>query len=183
MGGHGSGGARAGAGQKPKTRTRRGGRDIPGLRAVPGSRGGRSEAPLVPEPPAEEIQPPDRLTPKELEYWHELGPHAIEAGTLVPATVAPFVLLCKCLVMVDEMHATMLNEGLTVIKFVITEEGSQEEKKVHPLLSPYRNMVQRIESLAVKYKVCALGKPMDVDAPKKKSKPTNPWAVVSNRRA
>lgn len=170
MGGAGSGGSRVGAGQKPKTRR---------LRALQGNAGHRplpAERAIAPT----EISPPDRLTPKELEYWRELAPHAIAAGTLVSATVAPFVLLCKCMVMADEMHATMLNEGLTVVKYVITEEGSQEEKKIHPLVSPYRNMVQRIESLAVKYKVCALGKPMDVDTPKK-AKPSNPWAVVSNR--
>jgi phage terminase small subunit len=171
MGGIGSGGARAGSGQKPKTRK---------LRALQGNAGHRP-LPEEREAPAESIQAPDRLTPKEQEYWNELSPHAIEAGTLVPATVAPFVLLCKCFVMADEMHATMLNEGLTVVKFVLTEEGAQEEKKIHPLVTPYRNMVQRIESLAVKYKVCALGKPMDVDSPKKKSKPSNPWAVVSKR--
>jgi hypothetical protein len=170
MGGVGSGGMRPNSGPKPKTRR---------LRALQGNAGHR---PLPKEriSAAVDIVPPDRLTPKELEYWQELAPHAMEAGTLVPATVAPFVLLCKCLVMADEMHATMLNDGLTVVKYVITEEGSQEEKKIHPLVSPYRNMVQRIESLAVKYKVCALGKPMDVDTPKK-SKPSNPWAVVSSR--
>jgi phage terminase small subunit len=170
MGGIGSGGSRAGSGQKGKSRA---------LRALQGNAGHR---PLPQERSAEapNIEPPERLTPKEVEYWQELAPHAIEAGTLVPATVATFVLLCKCHVMADEMHATMLNDGLIVIKYVLTEEGSQEEKKIHPLLSPHRNLVQRIESLSVKYKVCPLGKPMDTDA-RKKAKPTNPWAVVSNR--
>lgn len=170
MGGVGSGGVRAGSGQKGKSRK---------LRALQGNAGHRPLPPPLPSAPIV-LEPPERLTPKEVEYWNELSPHAIEAGTLVPATVATFVLLCKCHVMADEMHATMLNDGLTVIKYVLTEEGAQEEKKIHPLVSPHRNLVQRIESLSVKYKVCPLGKPMDTEA-RKKPAPKNPWAVVSHR--
>lgn len=97
MGGKGSGGHRFGAGRKKKTDEER---------FVDGNAGHRgrviahpsttSEPPPVPV--VDEADAPNDLTLEERRAWLALAPHALQNGTLVPATSVAFVLLCKNIV-------------------------------------------------------------------------------------
>jgi hypothetical protein len=166
MGGLGSGGARSSSGPKPR------------VGRVVSLRGGRSGA-LDEIAPAEAVVPPV-LSEKEAAQWANLAPHAIEHGTLVPSTVAAFVLLCKLSVMADEMYSTLLEDGFTYMKHTVDGSGKEhEELKAHPLVSQHRNTVQRIESLMVKFKIAPMGKP--VDPIRKKKANTNPWVGIGRR--
>jgi hypothetical protein len=170
MGGVGSGGARSGTGPKP-----RGG-------GLVGLAGGKRPA-AVPSAAAAESDPvarPVALSHKETAQWDDLAPHAIEHGTLVPSTVAAFVLLCKLQVMADEMYERLLAEGFTFVKHVPDSDGGMhEEPKAHPLVSQHRNTVQRIESLMVKFKIAPMGRPVETGRKKKAS--ANPWAGIGRR--
>jgi hypothetical protein len=167
MGGAGSGGARSGSGPKPRSAR------------VVSLRGGRAGLPDDASLP-EQVVRPAALSAKEAAQWDGLASHAIEHGTLVPSTVAAFVLLCKLSVMADEMYSTLLEDGFTYIKVTVDGAGKQhDELKAHPLVSQHRNTIQRIESLMVKFKVAPMGKP--VDPVRKKKANTNPWAGIGRR--
>lgn len=78
----GWGGARVGAGSKPKAEP---------LRVVPPQVSDESYE----EAPDELTVPPDDLTPEQQEFWRKYAPKAIERKTLTDATVPAFRLLCE----------------------------------------------------------------------------------------
>src|SRR5262245_58675240 len=85
------GGARVGAGRKPKERP---------LAALHGHR----DRPLVDPPPAvdtppEPVEPPATVTGLTLKVWLELAPYALAERTLSPKTAAAFELLCRAIVL------------------------------------------------------------------------------------
>jgi hypothetical protein len=91
------GGARSGAGRKPK-----------GARVL-NLHGGRvraakpvEEAPSVPLVP---VSCPEDLPEDSKAVWLELAPHAHAAGTLTPQTVSAFVLLCRNVVLERRLAA------------------------------------------------------------------------------
>jgi hypothetical protein len=170
MGGLGSGGARSGSGPKPRGK---------GLVGLTGGKGADT-AQAADVAKDENVVCPVALSVKEVAHWDDLARHAVEHGTLVPSTVAAFVLLCKLQVMADEMYATLLEQGFTYLKHTVDGSGKEhEELKAHPLVSQHRNTVQRIESLMVKFKIAPMGKPVEPVRKKKATK--NPWADIGRR--
>ena len=83
----GKGGARVGAGRKPKDG------------ALAGLEGSRRRPTVVrfpgPVMPAEPVPPPAELGGKPLLVWQELAPFAHAALTLTPETAAAFMMLCR----------------------------------------------------------------------------------------
>lgn len=132
----GWGGARVGAGRKPKDKA---------TAALHGSRakgivrfpGGAPPPPEPPEEPLEEIAPPRELPKRALPVWRELAPRAQEAGTLTPATATAFALLCKAIIL-----ERRLSHGIGA--------GSAD----------HRGMMQRVEVGLTRFGLAPIGKPL-----------------------
>jgi hypothetical protein len=141
------GGARIGAGRKPKT-----------ARAhwLTGDAGKRNLA-VVESPVGGDVVavkaflPPAALGAEERDYWRTWEPEARANGTLTSATVAGFVLLCEVAADAGRLRARIDADGLM---FVV--DGVP---KAHPLLPSYRGQQQRREQLLARYGLAAMGKP------------------------
>jgi hypothetical protein len=109
MGGKGSGGARPGAGRKPKSAVER------AITGNPGRRGRLLPHPsAVPVPgvaPIDEFDAPNDLSPDERNVWLELAPFAFAARTLTRATSFAFRLLCKNIVLERLYAASVADKG------------------------------------------------------------------------
>lgn len=99
MGGKGSGGRRRGAGRPRKSDAER------FITGNAGKRGARvlehpsaTVPPATPLPVVDESEAPDELNVDERNVWVRLAPHALQNGTLTPATQLAFALLCKNIV-------------------------------------------------------------------------------------
>lgn len=158
----GRGGARPGAGRKPK----------PKDAVVIGMDGIRREVPAVPVLSVEEqsalTAPPDGLTEKQQAFWRRWAPHAIEQGTLIPATVAGFRELATQYVIKEEMEA-----GLAILGVV---NGDADR-----LLKRYEKIVQRVDASLARFKLTAFGKPAGDGTRAKKATAPSPWAKVAGR--
>jgi len=157
MGGRGSGGARMGAGAKSK-----GARIL----ALQGGRI-RSEGAKISQEaertPLPEVSQPESLSEAEKAVWVELAPHALEARTLTPGTVAAFRDLCEAIVLKRMMLAEILTDGLTTTKVTLQmdEKGGglqSVEKKAHTLLAQHRGMMQRVEAGLQRFRLAPMGK-------------------------
>jgi hypothetical protein len=126
------GGARIGAGRKPKDEA---------LKALHGSRRRTAAAllpPLVPaDVPMPVVDPPASLTGPALAVWHELAPFALAARTLTAATAAAFVMLCR---------AVALERALARSR----EKGG----------SNHRGVMQRCEIGLTRFGLAPIGKPV-----------------------
>lgn len=155
---NGHGGARVGAGRKPKTRRER---------WLGGNAGGRGALSLVrPEgddivtaDPAVAKDVPAMLTADEATYWALWAPSALARGTLTEHTRPGLVLLCQVARRAALLWSQIESQGL-VFEKVTVDSAAQEhhEPKAHPLLSHYRGLVQRAEQLMARYGLASDGK-------------------------
>jgi len=140
------GGARIGAGRKPKEAT---------LAALHGHRprplvedaARPPEPPLESTPPPEPVDPPAGLPAAVLKVWGELAPFALAERTLTRATVAAFEMLCRCVVLERKLSRGEARGG-----------------------SNHRGMMQRVEAGFTRFRLAPSGKP--TPAPK----PADPFA-------
>ena len=104
------GGARPGAGRKPKTAEQRELDGNAGRRPLakvghPSSPGAAVLAPV------EEFDAPGDLTVEERGVWASLAPHAFAARTLTKGTAEAFTLLCRDVLLERELRASVLDRG------------------------------------------------------------------------
>jgi hypothetical protein len=100
VGGRGSGGARAGAGRKPKELA---------AKILEGSASPRQQARSLPK--VEEFDAPNDLTRDERLVWLDLAPHAFQSRTLNRATSYSFRMLCRNIVLEREIAADAEQRG------------------------------------------------------------------------
>lgn len=161
--GMGHGGARPGAGRKPKVRP-------PGV--VLGMDGRRLEIePLrdQPPPPAGNPQleiPPSELTREQRAFWRAAAPLAIDQGTLVPTTVIGFRELCK-----EYGHLEVLDRKI--------EKLGAASRNGEALLKTRQKVAQRFDATLARFKLTAFGKPADPAASRRSAAAANPWAEVA----
>ena len=171
MGGKGSGGARVGAGRKPKdtalgaltgsrrvaSRQRRNQTATEPNNQTPAEQSADGEGtapppPEVPSPPDLPIPPtPGNLTLDELAVWNELAPIAAREGTLTDTTVVAMRDLCEAIVLKRKLLRTVDTDGLVVL----TRQGT---RAAHPLLAQFRGLMQRVEGAMVRFKLAPMGK-------------------------
>lgn len=154
------GGARVGAGRKPKGTPR-----VLGLDGLPKwpSRVPLPPA-LAPEEKAELLQPPDDLPEHIRECWKELAPHAIEQRTLTPATEAGFVELCIRLSNVRAMDKRIAHLGI-------------QSQDALPYLKERRGQAAQLGISLKDFKLTAFGKPATSEKPKPAA---NPWEAIAS---
>lgn len=134
MGGQGSGGTRLGSGRKPKDEAQKA---LEGT-APPGERKrGRTL------PPIDEFDAPNDLTTDERNVWLRLAPGAFYARTLTRATEYAFVLLCRNVLLEQQLRANVVDAGS----------------------ANHRGLIQRVEAGLTAFGLRALGKPMVDDTP------------------
>jgi len=155
----GRGGARSGAGRKPKgsgvvlemsggRRVHRAGELPPGLT--------EAEREAVQEPPA-------HLTESVKACWRELAGKAVTERTLVPGSMPGFEELCLRLARIRALDARIDQLG----------PASQEAL---PYLKERRGFAKDVNASLKDFKLTAFGKPMAGDKPKATA--PNPWAQV-----
>ncbi len=145
MGGRGSGGARTGAGRKPKDAR---------LLSIQGGLSRRLGATAsVPDATAGPFAPPADLDPSELAVWERDAPLAIAQGTLTRAMIGAFRAYCELEALTASMHRN-IKDNLMVT--VATDAGVFQ--KPNPLLSNYRGAVQRLQSMRKDFKLSPFGK-------------------------
>lgn len=131
MGGKGSGGHRPGSGSKKKTTAER---------WLHGSTQGTRAAA---RPAVDHLDVPDDLTTDERLVWLRLAPHALQAGTLAPATEYQFGLLCQNIVLERAMRRDVEKAG----------DAS------------HRGIIQRIDAELARFCLAPMGKPIVEAAP------------------
>ena len=145
MGGKGSGGARVGAGRKPKD---------PIARWLGGYAGKRGQAARTGRVPAGEALPllaaPRTLLAAERAVWQRLAPLACAQRTLTESQAPAFQVLCEGIVLMEQCREVLRQDGLTV-----TVDGV---KKAHPLLAQHRGYVQRVEAGLLRFRLSPIGK-------------------------
>lgn len=150
------GGARIGAGRKPKRQVA----EVAPFQPVVVD-GGRVEE-INPN------RPPDDLITQAHDFWLRYAAQAVEARTLTPRTVASFRLLCELDAEMRATKATIEKDGRTYVKVTVDGAGQEhEELKAHPLTGAYRQLAQRVEMLMARFGLAPFGKPL---APAKKAK-------------
>lgn len=156
------GGARPGAGRKPKSGRQHFLAGDPTKRKLGTSRARAIDdsgeaAPTAPKRGA--LVMPQALLPTEAEqaWWQLLEPEARVAGTLTTQTVAGFVLLCQVAARVGLLWEQIERDGCLVDK----SNGSG----AHPLWTPYRGLVGRLESLLQRYGLAAMSKSVEPATP------------------
>ena len=161
MGGKGSGGSRVGAGRKRK-------KVVDRVAAGTATRAERvdtvEERDAAAEAKAVTVTPP-RMPREQRAVWNRLAPFAIAAKTLTPSTVAAFRDLCEAVVVKAKMLAQIEKDGWTFM----TIHGA----KAHPLVTPHRGMMQRVEAGYARFKLAPIGKEMDDAWKAKAAKPTS----------
>lgn len=139
------GGARAGAGRKPKSAAEK------ALTGNPGHRGrvlvhpafGGADVPML--APVDEFDAPNDLSVDERMVWLQLAPFAFRRRTLTKATTLAFCLLCRNVVLERRYAGSMTDAG-----------GSN-----------HRGMIQRIDAELTAFDLRPMGKPIldAVDVP------------------
>lgn len=131
--------------------------------------------------PIEPIDPPSDLGADVLAVWQTLAPLALEARTLVPATVSRFVLLCRQMVLERQMSQKIAEDGWTYIAVTIDGSGTERQQlKAHPLCGAQRGMMQRIEVGMTAFRLAPIGKPMPT---KPKEKPKSAFERLQAERS
>lgn len=132
MGGKGSGGARRGTGPK---------RRDPKAAWLSGDtvrRGPRPVRPVAPSGAVVRVDPPNHLDEEGLAVWKELAPHALELGTLTPATAMAFGDLCRAIVFERKLAMS-----------VLAAAGAD-----------HRGMMARVEAGRARFRLIPDGKPV-----------------------
>lgn len=157
MGGKGSGGARVGAGRKPKD---------PIARWLGGNAGKRGGPPKSPPAPGALplLAAPRTLLAEERAVWNRLAPRAAATRTLTEDTAPAFQVLCEGIVLLEQLREALRTDGLTVM--------ADGQKKAHPLLAAHRGMMQRVEAGFLRFRLSPFGKAV-VEAP---DEPVDDWA-------
>lgn len=130
---NGWGGARVGAGKKPRSRPFSivGGKD-------------EQKPPTPPQGPQDLSVPPDDLPAAQQQFWRECAPLAIERLTLTDATVPAFRLLC-------ELHAKKVLVGTMV------DKGALGGMRIFLQLSKH------VETLMARFCLAPFGKPLKTE--------------------
>lgn len=149
-----SGGARPGAGRKPRSRLERA--------VAPGHHGrvlrhpsGMDQVPVVAE--IEEFDAPDDLTLEERHVWVELAPHAFQNRTLTKATSLSFRLLCRNVVLERALADNVELRG-----------GAN-----------HRGLIQRVDAELLRFSLSPCGKAIYEAEP---MKPVNPLEKFIQRK-
>lgn len=176
MGGRGSGGARIGAGRKPKDRV---------LKALAGFAGKRTtkdqqskqRKDAASQPASLPLMPaPADLPADQRAVWEEMAPHAAAQRTLTPEMALAFRDLCEAIVLKRRMLATIEEDGMTYQRKTVhveredadTELRTEEcEIKAHPLITHHRGLMQRVEAGLMRFRLSPIGKEVVVGEAKK----------------
>jgi hypothetical protein len=144
------GGARTGAGRKPKRQPTE--PETPSnIVAIDGGRTGDVSR-----------TPPADLPEDQAVVWKTYAPLAMERRTLTQHTVPAFRQLCELEAMKVAIKAQLDRDGLTSAK-VTTDVTSGEqhlEIKPHPLLRSYSGITKDIKGLLKDFALCSFGKPV-----------------------
>jgi hypothetical protein len=159
----GWGGARPGAGRKPKSQ------GLAVLHGAKRTRSARRRGRVDLAPPAEPvatIEPPADLTPAELVVWHALAPHALAAKTLVPRTAYRFRLLCQAEALRAQLRAQIDADGLigARVSTAMDESGGGEqvfEQKAHPLIAKLQVQERFVAAGMVAFMLAPMGKEIE----------------------
>lgn len=148
------GGRRPGAGAKPKSARDR------AISGVPAHRGRvLAHLPAAAPAPVEVFDAPADLLPAERVIWVALAPFACEQRTLTKATSLAFRLLCRNIVIENEMALAADARG-----------GSD-----------HRGMIQRVETGMLRFNVSPCGKAL-YEAPLTSAASVNPLEKFLRRR-
>lgn len=140
------GGARVGAGRKPKKTL-----DFPVID------GGKSDACLI------AAEPPAELPDPHKKHWRLNAHLAIQRGTLTLQTEPQFRTLCRIEAEIEATDTTIEADGRTFIKTTVDGAGQEhQELKAHPLLSHYRALLKQQQSLFKDFMLGPFGKPIAV---------------------
>lgn len=165
----GHGGARVGAGRKPKdagTRKPAAVVDFAGPKAAKEAESGVSK------------HPPSDLPTDQQAFWLACAPRAMDQGTLTVDTIASFRLLCELDAEKRATKETIDRDGRTYIKVTIDGAGQEhQELKAHPLTSHYRQTAKQVENLMGRFKLAPFGK-AETNSRRKQVQTANPWARV-----
>jgi hypothetical protein len=104
---------------------------------------------------------PDGMSTDEQAVWKTLAPLAIARGTLTPDTAARFALFCRAVTMERSMAAQIQKDGWVYIAVTVDGAGQEHQTpKAHPLCSPHRTMMARVELGMVAFRIAPTGKQM-----------------------
>jgi hypothetical protein len=169
------GGARVGAGRKPKAEKGRRSSAVaagspPNIVSIEGGRAGElSKA------------PPANLPEDQQDFWRTYAPLAIDAGTLTKQTEASFRLLCELDAEKRATKETLDRDGRTFIRVTVDGAGQEhQELKAHPLTGSYRQLAQRVETLMARFLLAPFGKPLE--GKKKGSATSSPWMAITSAK-
>jgi hypothetical protein len=129
-----SGGARPGAGRKPKSAFERAVTGNPSHSAKVLAGPGAGQVPIV--APLEPVEMPADLPEAEAAIWRALAPHATAARTLTKGTALSFRLLCRNVVLEQQMAGSVRDRG-----------GSS-----------HRGMIQRVDAELLRFNLSPCGK-------------------------
>lgn len=169
------GGARPGAGRKPKAGK---------LLTMPGTQ--RVTKPQT-GPSAEDRKlatPPKHLPLAEKNVWRSYAPHAIENGTLKMGSAPGFALLCELDVLHRHLRKLIDKEGWQVEEPVFDKKGelAGHIRKRHALWPQLQSAVLRREQLLRAYGLLAMAKPIAAGKSGSGSAapPANPYAAYGD---
>lgn len=140
----GHGGARAGAGRKPKSAEERrlAGAASHGRKVLP-----HPSAPSAPPPPpkttVDEADAPNDLTLEERQVWLRLAPKAIDAQTLTDETGDYFKMFCRVVALEERYAKSVMDAGT----------------------ANHRGLIQRAAAMYKDFNIAPFGKPVVSGAP------------------
>jgi P27 family predicted phage terminase small subunit len=158
------GGARVGAGRKPK-------------KDKPFGQAGVDPAPSASSTPPDPalLEPPAHLTEDERAVWARLAPLSAANGMLTKETAPGLEHLCEVWVMYHRLRATLEAEGWQITLHEKDEQGNvfPLEQKRHPLWPQLQAFAIRREQGLRSFGLLANGKPVSTAAP---PAGPDPWA-------
>lgn len=156
-----SGGARPGAGRKPKAKV---------LTMVPQV--------ALPQP-KEVAKAPVRLNKEVRVVWDRLAPHAHLRGTLSPETAEGFVLLCETYVRQRDVAAAVEKEGYVISSALIVKGRKRIARAKHPLMNTLIELTQRVEMLMGRYGLIGDGNRVRTGKATGDLATANPWEAIA----
>jgi hypothetical protein len=161
------GGARVGAGRKPKTP-----RQTMTAANIVAIDSARSDELVTATPPKD-------LPGPQQPFWRAYAKRALEAGTLTLQTEPAFRLLCELEAEKAATKETLDRDGRTYLDVVIDGSGQEHNAvKAHPLTTSYRQLAQRVELLMARFSLAPFGKPV-AGAGGKKKPAVSPWLAIT----
>lgn len=157
------GGARVGAGRKP--------------RAVLSIAGRGQSNPQNESDSGVSVMPPEDLPSEQRDFWHRWASLAIEKRTLTVHTVPAFRLLCEVDAEKRETKATIDRDGRTFVKVTVDGSGQEHhELKAHPLTGSYGRLAKDVRTGMLSFGLAPFGKP---ESPIAKRTAANPFAALA----